>query len=51
MAIRVLIVDDHSVVREGLHMFFVRDPDLEVVEEAADGVDALEQALTYDTCM
>jgi DNA-binding NarL/FixJ family response regulator len=44
MAIRVLIVDDHSVVREGLRMFLVRDPDLEVVGEAADGAEALEQA-------
>src|SRR5712691_6453491 len=44
MAIRVLIVDDHSVVREGLRMFLVRDPDLEVVGEAADGVEALQQA-------
>ena len=44
MAIRVLIVDDHSIVREGLRMFLVRDPDLEVVGEAADGAEALEQA-------
>ena len=44
MAIRVLIVDDHSVVREGLRMFLERDPDLEVVGEAADGAEALEQA-------
>jgi NarL family two-component system response regulator LiaR len=44
MAIRVLIVDDHSVVREGLRMFLVHDPDLEVVGEAADGAEALEQA-------
>ncbi len=44
MAIRVLIVDDHSVVREGLRMFLVRDPDLEVVGEAADGAEALQQA-------
>lgn len=44
MAIRVLIVDDHSVVREGLRMFLVRDPDLQVVGEAADGAEALEQA-------
>jgi two-component system, NarL family, response regulator LiaR len=44
MAIRVLIVDDHSVVREGLRMFLVRDPNLELVGEAADGVEALEQA-------
>jgi len=44
MAIRVLIVDDHSVVREGLRMFLVRDSDLEVVGEAADGYQALQQA-------
>src|SRR6266568_3989019 len=44
MAIRVLIVDDHSVVREGLRMFLARDPDLEVVGEAADGAEALQQA-------
>ena len=41
MAIRVLLADDHSVVREGLHMFLGRDPDLEVVGEAADGVEAV----------
>jgi DNA-binding NarL/FixJ family response regulator len=44
MAIRVLIVDDHSIVREGLRMFLVRDPDLEVVGEALDGAEALQQA-------
>jgi len=44
MAIRVLIVDDHSVVLEGLRMFLTRDPDLEVVGEAADGAEAIQQA-------
>lgn len=44
MVIRVLIVDDHSVVREGLRMLLARDPDLEVVGEAADGAKALQQA-------
>ena len=44
MAIRVLIADDHSVVREGLRMFLQRDPDLEVVGEAADGAEAIQQA-------
>jgi two-component system, NarL family, response regulator LiaR len=42
MVIRVLIADDHSVVREGLRMFLGRDPELEVVGEAADGVEAVE---------
>jgi len=43
MAIRVLIVDDHSVVREGLRMFLAHAPDLEVVGEAEDGAEALRQ--------
>jgi two-component system, NarL family, response regulator LiaR len=42
MVIRVLIADDHSVVREGLRMFLGRDPELVVVGEAADGVEAVE---------
>jgi DNA-binding NarL/FixJ family response regulator len=44
MVMRVLIVDDHSVVREGLRMFLARDPDLEVVGEATNGSQAIEQA-------
>jgi DNA-binding NarL/FixJ family response regulator len=44
MAIRVLIADDHTVVREGLRMFLRLDPDLEVVGEAADGAEALSLA-------
>ena len=44
MAIRTLIVDDHSVVCEGLRMFLALDPDLEVVGEAADGAGAIQQA-------
>lgn len=41
MAIRILIVDDHSVVRQGLRMFLALDPDFDVVAEAADGAEAL----------
>ncbi len=44
MAIRVLIADDHSVVREGLRMFLGRDPELVVVGEAADGAEAVQLA-------
>jgi two-component system, NarL family, response regulator LiaR len=44
MGIRILVVDDHSVVRQGLRMFLGRDPDLEVVGEAANGVEALRAA-------
>ena len=44
MTIRVLIADDHSVVRQGLIMFLSSDPELEIVGEARDGVEALELA-------
>jgi NarL family two-component system response regulator LiaR len=42
VAIRVLLADDHSVVREGLRMFLGRDPDLAVVGEATNGQEAIE---------
>ncbi len=41
MPIRVLLVDDHRVVRQGLHMFLRQDPELEIVGEAANGVEAV----------
>lgn len=44
MSIRVLIVDDHGVVRQGLRMYLALDPDLEVVGEATNGVEALRRA-------
>jgi DNA-binding NarL/FixJ family response regulator len=40
-AIRVLIVDDHAVVRRGLHDLLAGAPGIEVVGEAADGAEAL----------
>lgn len=44
MAIRILIVDDHSIVRQGLRMFLGLDDDLEIVDEASNGVQAVEMA-------
>jgi DNA-binding NarL/FixJ family response regulator len=44
MAIRILLVDDHSVVRQGLRMFLALDSELEVVGEAADGAEAVKLA-------
>jgi two-component system, NarL family, response regulator LiaR len=44
MTIRILLVDDHSVVRQGLRLFLKYDPALEVVGEAADGAEALRLA-------
>ncbi|MEK7785381.1 MAG: response regulator transcription factor [Chloroflexota bacterium] len=41
MAIRVLIADDHSVVRQGLRMFLGTDPDIEILAEARNGDEAV----------
>jgi two-component system, NarL family, response regulator LiaR len=42
--IRILIVDDHVVVRQGLRIFLGLDPELDIVAEAADGAEAVELA-------
>lgn len=42
--IRVLIVDDHAVVRQGLRTFLTPEVGFDVVGEAADGHEAIEQA-------
>jgi NarL family two-component system response regulator LiaR len=44
MTIRILLVDDHTVVRKGLRTFLSYDLELEVVGEAADGAQALSLA-------
>jgi NarL family two-component system response regulator LiaR len=44
MTIRVLIADDHAVVRQGLMMFLGLDDEIEVVGEAADGAEAVQLA-------
>jgi two-component system, NarL family, response regulator LiaR len=51
--VRVLIADDHSVVRQGLRMFLGLDPELEVIGEASDGAQAIEmaRALTPDVVL
>lgn len=41
MGIRVLIVDDHVVVRQGLRMFLELDSDIEIVGEATNGAEAV----------
>ncbi len=43
-AIRILLVDDHQVVREGLRRMLELEADLKVVGEAADGTEVLTQA-------
>ncbi len=44
MTTRILIADDHSVVRQGLRMFLGSDPELEIVGEARDGAEAVSLA-------
>src|SRR3712207_5590117 len=44
MTIKVLITDDHGVVRQGLRMYLGLDPELEVVGEASNGEEALRMA-------
>ena len=41
MPIRVLIADDHAIVRQGLQMYLGSDPELEIVGEARNGAEAL----------
>jgi len=45
---RVLLADDHAVVRSGLRSVLEREADIEVVAEAADGSEAVEQAVAND---
>jgi DNA-binding NarL/FixJ family response regulator len=51
--IRLLIADDHPVVRDGLSGMFARDPDFEVLGEAGDGAEVvrLAQALGPDVIL
>jgi len=44
MPVRVLIADDHRVVRRGLSLVLALDPEIEVVGEAGDGAEAVERA-------
>ena len=45
---RVLLADDHAVVRSGLRSVLDAEPDIEVVAEAEDGYEAVEKALASD---
>ncbi len=51
--VRVVVADDHDLVRVGLVMILAAQPDIEVVGEAADGVEvvALARRLRPDVCL
>lgn len=53
MSLRIVIADDHGVVRGGLRLLLDRQPDMEVVGEAADGAEAVATtlALRPDVCV
>jgi DNA-binding NarL/FixJ family response regulator len=40
-AVKIVLVDDHAAVRRSLRMLITEDPDLELVGEAADGLEAI----------
>ncbi len=44
MTIKIVIADDHAVVRQGLKMFLLDDPDFDVIGEAQNGAEALRLA-------
>ena len=46
MAVKVMIADDHSMIREGLKQLLELEGDFEVIPEACDGVDCLEKLKT-----
>ena len=48
LKIRILLADDHAVVRKGLRMVLDAEPDLEVVAEASDGSEAVARCLGED---
>jgi len=45
---RILLADDHALVRRGVRLILDGEPDLTVVAEAGDGAEAIDQARTHD---
>ena len=48
MTIRVLVADDQSMVRAGFRMLLAREPDIDVIAEASNGRDAVQQAVRFE---
>jgi DNA-binding NarL/FixJ family response regulator len=45
MPIRLMLVDDHTIVREGLRLLLSQEPEIQIVAEAGEGLAAVETAL------
>ena len=43
MSITVFLADDHTVVRDGLHFLLDAQPDIQVIGDAGDGLEAVRQ--------
>jgi DNA-binding NarL/FixJ family response regulator len=48
MPIRLLIADDHELIRRGFHLLLEQQTDIEIAGEATDGKDLLDQAATLE---
>jgi len=44
MTIRVLLIDDHALFRSGIRLLLERQADIDVVDEAADGLEGIKRA-------
>ena len=45
--IRILVVDDHQLIRDGVRAMLSAQPDLQVISEASDGFEAVQRAMEH----
>lgn len=50
MAVKVMITDDHSLIREGLKQLLELEGDFQVIAEACDGIDCMEKLKEQIPC-
>jgi DNA-binding NarL/FixJ family response regulator len=48
MTIRVLVADDQSLIRAGFRLLLAREPDIDVIAEAGNGIEAVQQAARFN---